>query len=117
MTTVPGLSWTFQQNPPGRRLANDLRRRAGVWVAETVGVRLKPGKKVADLSAEVVDFAPDLVLLPPDGDVPEDIPDAQSPQVAEFISIVASILTRLQRQETAIRSPVEGNCPGAVSPK
>ena len=80
-------------------------------------MRLKPSKDVADLPDELVAPAPDLVLLPPDGDVPEDIPDAQSPQVAEFISIVASILTRLQRQETAIHSPVEGNCPGAVSPK
>ena len=87
-----------------------------MWVAETVGVRLKPGKKVADLSAEVVDFAPDLVLLPPDGDVPEDFPDAHSPQVAEFISTVVGILTRLQQQETAIHSPVEGDYPGAISP-
>ena len=80
-------------------------------------MKLKRAKGVTELLEEVMDFAPDLVLLPPDGDVPEDIPDAHSPQVAEFISIVVGILTRLQRQETAIRSPVEGNCPGAVSPK
>ena len=83
---------------------------------ETVGVRLKPGKKVSDLSAEVVDFAPGLVLLPPDGNVPEDVRDAHSPQVAEFISTVVDILTRLQQQETAIHSPVEGDCRGAMSP-
>ena len=86
-----------------------------MWVAETVGVRLKPGKKVADLSAEVMDFAPDLVLLPPDGDVPEDFPDAHSPQVAEFISVVVDILARLQQQNIAMHSPVEGDYPGAIS--
>ncbi len=79
-------------------------------------MRLKPSKDVADLPDELVAPAPDLVLLPPDGDVPEDIPDAQSPQVAELISIVVGILTRLQQQETAIHSPVEGDYPGAISP-
>ena len=79
-------------------------------------MRLKRAKGVTALLEEVVDFAPDLVLLPPDGDVPEDIPDAHSPQVAEFISTVVDILTRLQQQETAIHSPVEGDCRGAISP-
>ena len=86
-----------------------------MWVAETVGVRLKPGKKVADLSAEVVDFAPDLVLLPPDGDIPDEIPDLQSPEVAEFISVVVDILARLQQQNIAMHSPVEGDSPGSIS--
>lgn len=86
-----------------------------MWVAETVGVRLKPGKKVADLSAEVVDFAPGLVLLPPDGNVSEDVRDAHSPQVAEFISVVVDILARLQQQNIAMHRPVEGNYPGSIS--
>ena len=79
-------------------------------------MKLKRAKGVTELLEEVMDFAPDLVLLPPDGDVPEDIPDAHSPQVAEFISVVVDILARLQQQNIAMHSPVEGDYPGAISP-
>jgi len=78
-------------------------------------VRLKPSKDVADLPDELVAPAPDLVLLPPDGDIPDEIPDLQSPEVAEFISVVVDILARLQQQNIAMHSPVEGDYPGAIS--
>ena len=78
-------------------------------------MKLKRAKGVTELLEEVMDFAPDLVLLPPDGDIPDEIPDLQSPEVAEFISVVVDILARLQQQNIAMHRPVEGNYPGSIS--
>ena len=64
---------------------------------------------------DIADFISDIDLISPDGYIPDEIPDLQSPEVAEFISVVVDILARLQ-QNITMHSPVEGDYPGAISP-
>ena len=64
---------------------------------------------------DIADFISDIDLISPDGYIPDEIPDLQSPEVAEFISVVVDILARLQQQNIAMHSPVEGNYPGSIS--
>ena len=64
---------------------------------------------------DIADFISDIDLISPDGDIPDEIPDLQSPEVAEFISVVVDILARLQQQNIAMHSPVEGDYPGSIS--
>ena len=64
---------------------------------------------------DIADFISEIDLISPDGDIPDEIPDLQSPEVAEFISVIVDILARLQQQNIAMHRPVEGNYPGSIS--
>ena len=64
---------------------------------------------------DIADFISEIDLISPDGYIPDEIPDLQSPEVAEFISVIVDILARLQQQNIAMHRPVEGNYPGSIS--